>query len=755
MAGAIASFTLSLLDKVSGPAAGVVGQLSAVTRGLTGTALSAGEMRTAADQATAKAAALGQSATAAGNQARQMAEQARQAGVTARTLGEQARTAATEAKTLGAAAQAAAKDAEQMGTADSDAAKKALELANAAAQAEAKAKALGAAAKTAASDARSMSDAARSTSSGASQMASAAKGAEKEAAGLGQAATEAEGQAAGMGEALGGLAGGPIGAVTSALKVGAAAAIAFAAAIATVTVALAAMAIKAGEAKTALTSSFGAMLGGAEAGKAAYETVEKVAESLGMTKEALAPMAQQLVAAGVKADKLAASLKAVASANAIVAGGGDKLTSILSKMAEQGDNVGKLKFALTSLTGTGITEDDLMKALGMTPKTFALAKKNGTLTGKAISDALIKAAGSKGAGPLADQANKLSSIWDRFKESVMSLFEGVTSSSGYKAFVSGLKSMLNMFGAGTSTAKNLQTTVTNAFSALFSAAAKVLPYIKLALEKIVIWLLKTYIAVKTWWKEQNKSGEMAAKLKTLGQVFSFIGTMISGVASGFANIVKWVGTGISLFTTFVQKGVDIAKGLADGIKSGVGMVVDAIKGLGTSAMAALKSVLGIASPSKMFSQLGGFTAQGFSKGLAAGAKPVKAAAQAMGGAAMQGAAKAASGAPSGAPAAAKALAPAAATPAALAPSAAAIAAPPIAPSPATASSGKDTGKGGGKGNTTINVLSGAIVINGADGGGGQGGQQGGGGGKSSASDLTEIALTAMLERIRISQGIGA
>jgi hypothetical protein len=55
-------------------------------------------------------------------------------------------------------------------------------------------------------------------------------------------------------------------------------------------------------------------------------------------------------------------------------------------------------------------------------------------------------------------------------------------------------------------------------------------------------------------------------------------------------------------------------GLVNGISSGVGMVIDAIKGLASSAMGALKSALGIASPSKVFTAYGKFTAEGFAQG---------------------------------------------------------------------------------------------------------------------------------------------
>ncbi len=53
--------------------------------------------------------------------------------------------------------------------------------------------------------------------------------------------------------------------------------------------------------------------------------------------------------------------------------------------------------------------------------------------------------------------------------------------------------------------------------------------------------------------------------------------------------------------------------------SGTQWIIDAITGAVTSAIAAAKSLLGIASPSKVFAEIGGYTAEGFSDGVDSGA----------------------------------------------------------------------------------------------------------------------------------------
>jgi hypothetical protein len=64
-----------------------------------------------------------------------------------------------------------------------------------------------------------------------------------------------------------------------------------------------------------------------------------------------------------------------------------------------------------------------------------------------------------------------------------------------------------------------------------------------------------------------------------------------------------------------EVGANIVKGFVDGIKAGAAAVADAVTGLASSAMSAVKGALKIASPSKVFRAYGSFTAQGFAEGV--------------------------------------------------------------------------------------------------------------------------------------------
>ena len=74
---------------------------------------------------------------------------------------------------------------------------------------------------------------------------------------------------------------------------------------------------------------------------------------------------------------------------------------------------------------------------------------------------------------------------------------------------------------------------------------------------------------------------------------------------------------------------DLISGLVNGITSGAGAVYSAIKNLAGGAIATLKSMLGIASPSKVFAQLGVHTAAGFADGVDSGSGAVDASVDSM------------------------------------------------------------------------------------------------------------------------------
>ena len=88
---------------------------------------------------------------------------------------------------------------------------------------------------------------------------------------------------------------------------------------------------------------------------------------------------------------------------------------------------------------------------------------------------------------------------------------------------------------------------------------------------------------------------------------------IVDAAKGAVEKAKSAFSGLG--TKLLQAGKDLIQGFMDGIKSKAQAVWDAAVGVGQKAIDAVKHILGIASPSKVFKQLGRYTVQGMSIGL--------------------------------------------------------------------------------------------------------------------------------------------
>ena len=119
-------------------------------------------------------------------------------------------------------------------------------------------------------------------------------------------------------------------------------------------------------------------------------------------------------------------------------------------------------------------------------------------------------------------------------------------------------------------------------------------------------------------------------LKAVGQIFAaiaksnidFINSITSKIKSWFSNVVsnvKQLGSNIlnalkSLPSQALQAGKDLIQGLINGVKNMASRAVSSVKDLGRSLVSGIKSVLKIGSPSKVFSQIGAWTAEGFGIG---------------------------------------------------------------------------------------------------------------------------------------------
>lgn len=124
-------------------------------------------------------------------------------------------------------------------------------------------------------------------------------------------------------------------------------------------------------------------------------------------------------------------------------------------------------------------------------------------------------------------------------------------------------------------------------------------------------------------------------------ILSFLGGIWGGITSAASNgingLMGWIG-GLggrimgavsNIPGLLISVGRDLIAGLANGIMGAAGMIRDAVANAIGNVVDFAKSLLGIHSPSRVFMEIGGFTAKGMAIGLTKGAKYVQKAAQSL------------------------------------------------------------------------------------------------------------------------------
>jgi phage-related protein len=96
----------------------------------------------------------------------------------------------------------------------------------------------------------------------------------------------------------------------------------------------------------------------------------------------------------------------------------------------------------------------------------------------------------------------------------------------------------------------------------------------------------------------------------IAAVVYFSVQLIAGIVGAFEAVKTYLSE-----IDLAQVGADILQGLANGITGAAGFVKDAVSNAVNAAIKSAKDLLGIASPSKVFAEIGGYTGEGFAGGV--------------------------------------------------------------------------------------------------------------------------------------------
>jgi hypothetical protein len=358
---------------------------------------------------------------------------------------------------------------------------------------------------------------------------------------------------------------------------------------------------------------YASMLGSAEAGQATFAKVQALAAKVPESNEVLQQRAQSLLTAGVGSDQLETVLQATSS---IMQARGEEGAAALQRVIERGAATGKFTIPEKQLGKLGVTETELIdalgKRLGQGKDVIAAKLKAGKIAAdagtSAISDVLNRKFGGLAEKQLLDFDVQVTKAGDKLKGA----FANVNTESFQRAFATVLAKVTDL-------------------------AVKWLPKLVAWFEEFLIMALNIgTVLVKVFKSEifQDVAIGIGVVLGLLGAISIVMGIIalvnpftliVIGAAAliaigvaiyrNWGAIVDWFS---GLGAKFMSFGHAIIDGLWGGIKSAWGAFLAGFHSLIELLPVSVQKILGVASPSRVFMRIGAFTAQGFAEGIQSG-----------------------------------------------------------------------------------------------------------------------------------------
>lgn len=224
-----------------------------------------------------------------------------------------------------------------------------------------------------------------------------------------------------------------------------------------------------------------------------------------------------------------------------------------------------------------------------------------------------------------------------------------------EALLKALHTVTSLFSQSTASGRALRAIFETMLQPLVDVVTSFAPVIKRFFQGIIISTLIVQLAIirlRAWWKRTFGDSELltgmemqrlallagvfvvgmlATALGLLVGIFVVMGTVLrtlGGFFFGWLKIVVSVYSAV-LNLPWLELGKSLASAIAKGVKSGAAWVVESVKNLGAAAWDAFREKLGIASPSKVFTDLGMEIPAGVERGIEKGSPGAQRAADGM------------------------------------------------------------------------------------------------------------------------------
>jgi len=339
---------------------------------------------------------------------------------------------------------------------------------------------------------------------------------------------------------------------------------------------------------------------------ALHDTIKGLTAETGLTEGALDGIAKGLIAAKVSAADLPEALRAAALAERALGQGGaaeftaslkdaKKSVAVLSAEAQSklGGIVAKQMRGLGAQAATlKTTVARLFGGLEIEPVLRGFERLAALFDENTAAGSAIKLLFESVFQPLINQADKAAIVVEAF---ALGFLIGLTKL--YIAVKPAVRALAEFFGFNDPTLESTLNTVAKAGEYLVP---------------IVVGLAGVFGLL---------AGAVALALVPFGLIAAVIGAQVYAAVYLVSKLVQGVIGAWHMVTDFLDSitltgvGTAIMQGLANGIASAAGLPLQAITGAVSAAISGAKNILGIHSPSKVFAEIGGYTAEGFAEGV--------------------------------------------------------------------------------------------------------------------------------------------
>lgn len=342
-------------------------------------------------------------------------------------------------------------------------------------------------------------------------------------------------------------------------------------------------------------------------------------------------------------------------ASALAAGAGRQdVASFFDEIISRGKLTGRAFVGpadFARFRNAGIDVKALYKELGISA---AQAARGAVVSTDRMAAALRKVAENRFAEINGKKMLSLGAQWDRFKDNLMRFTNDLIGEGGaLEPLLSGIKQVLDLFDLSTQSGQEMKAAITEYGKAIGKAIVDHLPDIKaFVLEAIKVTGAFIDGAAAVIRFATSETGLTVIKVLLIAVAAAAVAVFVAFlplIIVGAAIAAAFILVGLAIYGIYkaVKWIVDldwggIGKAIVDGIKNGLeaawGGLKSAVTTMGKGIKDTFKSILGIASPSKVFAAYGVQSAEGYQQGITSGSPAVASATTAMASDAKSGAA---------------------------------------------------------------------------------------------------------------------